>query len=441
MQEGFRNLTERDRRAPAWVRWAETVLIVAVVLGMCAWIRPEDPFYITGGFPWPLLATVLVALRYGFFTGFMAVVLELLVFVSVTDLQQLALASLPYSWLVGVVAITMLVGEFRDYWQRQIDKLRQSNAYRQIRLDEFTRNYHLLKVSHDRLEMQLAGSGQSLREALRHLQKQLRQSGESGLTPAVARTALDILAEYGSLQRAALLEVREGLLMPEPLAETGGLDEVDVDDDLIHHCMEILAVVSIRPELQGNQLDFSTRYLAAIPLLDAEQHLRGVIVIQLMPFFAFEDKTLRLLAVLAGRIADFIHYHEMVPEAESEEEMLFRANLKRALADRQAHDVPGSLICLEIEPGDEGERLADLVERMRRGLDLVLRQSGHPIRVWVLLPLTDELGMAGYRQRLEDRVKEELGLSLLELPVTVHRHSLSTPEALQQFLEAHGDGG
>ena len=441
MQDGYRNLIERQTRIPAWVRWIELLVICAVVLGLAWLARPEDPFFLGGPFPWPLLAPVLVALRYGFFAGFIAVALEALILVGVVQHLELNLATLPYSYLVGLAATTMLVGEFRDYWQRQIDVLKQSNAYRQIRLDEFTRNYHLLKVSHDRLEMQLAGSGQSLREALRHLQRQLQKADTATFTPQAAKSALDILAEYGSLQRAALLVVEGGILMPGPVAEIGGMTEVDLDDHLVHRCLEIRQLVSIRPELQGKKLDFDTRYLAVIPLLDSEETLRGLVVVQLMPFFAFEDKTLRLLAVLAGRIADFMHFHEMVPGEDDEDAIVFWANLKRALLDRVLYQVPGSLMLMRVTPSDEGERFIELVESIRRGLDLILIRQGDPVQVLVLLPLTDELGLAGYRQRLDDRVREVLGRTVLDLPVSLHRHTLSTEQALAAFLKEHGIHG
>ena len=46
----------------------------------------------------------------------------------------------------------MLVGEFRDIWDRRLERLDLANDYRQLRLDEFTRAHHLLRISHDRLE-------------------------------------------------------------------------------------------------------------------------------------------------------------------------------------------------------------------------------------------------------------------------------------------------
>lgn len=37
--------------APTWLRWVETVVVTSLFVGVGAWNRPEDPFYLNGSFP------------------------------------------------------------------------------------------------------------------------------------------------------------------------------------------------------------------------------------------------------------------------------------------------------------------------------------------------------------------------------------------------------
>ncbi len=57
----------------------------------------------------------------------------------------------------------------------RLERLDLANDYRQLRLDEFTRAHHLLRISHDRLEQRVAGNDLSLRSSLLVLRRQLRE--------------------------------------------------------------------------------------------------------------------------------------------------------------------------------------------------------------------------------------------------------------------------
>ena len=67
----------------------------------------------------------------------------------------------------------MVAGEFRDIWGRRLHRLEGAYQYRAERLEEFTRSYQLLRLSHDRLEQTVANSGFSLREGIMRLQSAL----------------------------------------------------------------------------------------------------------------------------------------------------------------------------------------------------------------------------------------------------------------------------
>ncbi|AHI33125.1 hypothetical protein AU15_09450 [Marinobacter salarius] len=192
----------------------------------------------------------------------------------------------PYVWTTGVLGISLLAGEFRDYWGRQQQKLEASNDYRGSRLEEFTRNYYLLKVSHDRLEQQLAGSSSSLREALRRLYAQIGEAGQAGLNQETASLMLQLLGRYGQLQIAGIYAVNNGVPEPEPLATVGRFRKVDLKDPLLLHALAERKLVSVQTEFRQRMGDLDTDLLAAIPLIDSEDRFIGLCVIEPCPFSA-----------------------------------------------------------------------------------------------------------------------------------------------------------
>lgn len=423
--------TDKQARVPIALKWLETLLITAFFLAFSYWHRPEDPFYLNGNFPWPALAPLLVGLRYGFFMALISALI-LIATLGFQLRQNIPDArEFPYVWTIGVLGISLLAGEFRDYWDRQRQKLEASNEYRGSRLEEFTRNYYLLKVSHDRLEQQLAGSSSSLREALRRLYAQMSATGQSGLNPDTANLMLQLLVRYGQLQIAGIYPVSEGRLGKEPMATVGRFRKVDSGDPLLRHALEERTLVSVQTEFRKRMDELDTDLLAAIPMIDSEDRFIGICVVEAMPFFSFEARSLRLLAILAGHMADLVHQQAINTTDRSLEWHSFRQQLDRVGRDAETFDLPGAILRLPVAEDQTGRLIADYIQKIRRGLDVVTEMHNNGQRdILVLMPLTDELGLAGYVQRLDDGLREQLGL---------HGSQLATPHTLQIRSRAQAD--
>lgn len=427
---------------PGWLKWFETLAVTALFVGLGAWNRPEDPFYLTGSFPWPVLAPLLAGLRYGFFNALVSALLLLGALGMFYRQGLLPLADFPYVWSIGVLAFSLLAGEFRDYWDRRIEKLEASNRYRQVRLEEFTRNFYLLKVSHDRLEQQLAGSSSSLREALRRLYQEIAHARGQGLTPETGELMLQLLIRYGQLQIAAIYAVTNGTLGDAPVARIGAFRDVRKQDPLLQHALQEKKLVSVQTEYRQKLADLDTDLLLALPLLDSRQTLLGMVVVEAMPFFNFQPRTLRLLAILTGHMADMIQEQRLVTEAGSAEWRQFRFQLARASHDAHQYSLPASLIRLTFTSDQIAETVAERMRRLRRGLDVIteLPPAVGP-GLAILLPLTDELGQAAYLQRLDDDVREHTGQALAELAVVQARMVSGNGELNAWLTEASGGTG
>lgn len=426
--------TTESTPAPAWLQWAETLAVTALFVGMGAWNRPEDPFYINGSFPWPVLAPLLMGLRYGFFYALVSALLLLGALGVGYQEGWIPSTEFPYVWAIGVLIFSLLAGEFRDYWGRRLEKLEASNRYRQVRLEEFTRNFYLLKVSHDRLEQQLAGSSSSLREALRRLYHEIAHARGQGLTPETGELMLQLLIRYGQLQIAAIYPVSNQTLGDNPVARIGAFDDIRGDDPLLQHALSEKKLVSVQNEYLQRMNDLNTDLLLALPLIDSRQTLLGMVVVKAMPFFNFQPKTLRLLAILAGHMADMIQEQLQVKDPGSAEWRQFRFQLLRASRDARQYGLPTALIRFTFTDIEEALLVAERMRQLRRGLDVIteLPPSGQP-GLAILLPLTDELGQAAYLQRLDDAVREYIGQSLSQL-ADIRTLMVSGEEELDTWL-------
>ncbi len=428
-----------SEKASAPLRWLEVLVVTAFVVVLCAWNRPDDPFYLNHNFPWPVLAPLLVGLRYGFF---MALASCLLILAALGwYLQTPDAPALPWSWVIGLLGTSLVAGEFRDYWGRRLEKLEAVNRYRSQRLDEFTRNYYLMKVSHDRLEQQVAGSSGSLREALRRLYREVDLAGNnSGLNRESSELMLHQLVRYGQLQSAAIYAVSGDRLTGRPLATTGDYRPIREDDPLIQHALKERTLVSVQTQFREHLEHLDTDLLLAIPFIDSAGNLVAICAVQSIPFFSFQVKTLRLLAILTGHMADIILQQQATDPRETREWRSLYFQLRRLARDAEEFGLASTLLAFDVEAGYAGP-LESRMRKMRRGLDMIASEPllGRQLIV-LLMPLTDELGSAGYLQRLDDDLQQISGHPLSDTAIC-HNHSIRSAAEAEAWLTRLRDTG
>lgn len=431
----YRDPELATKEPTVWLKWFETIAITALFIAVGFWHHPNNPLFVGDIFPWPMLATLLAGLRYGFF---MALVSSTLILATAGLLLRADLLpgdQLPYIWGVGVMTVGLLAGEFRDYWDRRIEKLVASNQYRHTRLEEFTRNFYLLKVSHDRLEQQLAGSSNSLREALRRLHSEISYTQGSGLNREAGDLLMRLLVRYGQLQIAAIYPVTEGRLGESPVAVTGNFHPVQADDPLLSHALQERTLVSVHTEYRDNRDDLETRLLLALPLIDSGNEMIGIVTVEAMPFFSFQPKTLRLLAIMAGHMADMVQEHIRIPEKSTSEWRHFSFQLARVTSDARDHKLPAALVHFTFTNAATAAQINNRMQQMRRGLDVIACPPNAPdTQLAILMPLSDELGCAAYLQRLTDDIRQQTGQNL-ETIARVRQQQVSGTTNITEWLE------
>lgn len=424
-----------SKETTAWVKWLETIIITLLLLAAGFWLHPEDPLFIEETFPWPVLAPLVAGLRYGFI---MALVSSSLIFTAAGLILRAGFLpddQLPYIWGLGILSTGLLAGEFRDYWDRRIEKLVAANQYRHVRLEEFTRNFYLLKVSHDRLEQQLAGSSNSLREALRRLYSEISYARGTGLNEETGELMMRLLVRYGQLQVAAIYPIENGVLADEPVATVGSGQPLNANDPLLVHALEQRTLISVHTEYRDNRGDLDTQLLLALPLIDSGQTMIGIVAVEAMPFFSFQTKTLRLLAIMAGHMSDILLEHTQTSGQTQSDWRHFQFQLSRVTSDARDHNLPSTLVHFTFNDAASSIQLLQMMQQTRRGLDVIAQPPEAPnTQIVVLLPLTDELGTGAYLQRLSDAVQLQSG-RYLESLARIQQLSLSQQTNPSEWLD------
>jgi len=392
-----------NKAVPPWGGWFETLALTAVVLAASFFTQQQDPFRLEGGFPWAVLAPLLAGLRYGFVYAFVSALLILAMLGVAINQQWQAASGFPLAWAIGVVLVGMVAGEFRDSWGRRLHRLEGAYQYRAERLEEFTRSYQLLRLSHDRLEQTVANSGFSLREGIMRLQSELETI--EGLTQASFARLLEFVAEYAALTQACIVGITgDRVDSTKVLAAVGDHFPIDDSDPVVRAALESgeLAAVNLVKERVADQ----NTLLAAIPLADSTGDIHAILLVRSMPFFAFNEDNLKLIDVLTAHGVDHLRFGAATSSAAR-----FIAAFERVRQDHARFGLDATLLRIRSVTGEKAElgRVYEKLHSAVRGIDVMCMgrdrkgdkaDKGEAV-IWILLPLTDSAGARAWMQREE----------------------------------------
>lgn len=419
-------------RAPAKYPWVETFIITVAFFAVGVLVRPEDPLFAAGVFPWSIFAPILTGLRYGFAHGFMAAVALHLGAGLYAAVVPAAIWPLPFSYTLGLLLCSLIVGEFRDIWEQHLERLERSNEYRQARMEEFTRSYHVLKISHDELEQEYAGRRTSLRSALLTAREKLVDADPN----RVGQALLDLLADFTSARSATYHRVQRGVLDATPVAALGRPTPLEAADPLLLKALETGATVSIRPE---DTSSLAVREqgdpIVVIPVVDAYREVRAVVSITQIPFFALTERNLQIATIVASRFGDFLHADERLPAPLEDDLYWFLYHALRCLDLTNKHGLQSCLLACRMTDSVKAPLYIQTILDQSRGLDeaLPVEEDGE----WYLLmlmPLTTRQGLARFMVRFDAYLTESHGLGLSKAGIEVAQHVFDGEEDMDGLL-------
>ncbi len=424
------------REATAWI---ETLILGG--LGAYLWIEVDglgfgEPEYL---FFWPVIAPLLVALRYGFAKGFLGALLTVLLpFLWITYYQASGEYSVSYA--VGVILTAMIAGEFRDYWDETLQRKGLEHENMSLKLDSFTQNYYLLRASHDQLEQKIAGQVVSLRFSISELRKIVAKAPSVSLDN-IARPVLSLFSDIIGIEVAGIYAWTNGKMNPKAMATLGDMPPINPLDPMVRDTCEYKVVFS-PAKLEAGETHRS-EYQLCVPILSSNNELLALVVVEQTKFFMLNQQNIALLALVSNCISDFLDVGEVTPLLRQGEGSTFARHLQRAIWNKQMYNASCALLVCR----GAGEHSLVLYQRaihQRRGVDIYWQfesSSGEQLLA-VLLPMVSLQEAEQFASRLKQEYHkithhESEALSFLgPMPITENAKDL---QSLLKILEVENE--
>lgn len=394
----------------------ETLLGTLLLAGLCYWLKPSDPLLAESGFPWIWLVPLVFALRYGSLTGLLSA-LVLLVFWLVL-IPSTVEQPFPAAFYVGGFLLTVVAGHFSDIWISRIRHLQGISDYTHDRLAALTNNHYLLRISHERLEKELLAQPATLRDAINRLKEQSAAGYPGEALPNMANV-LEFLALNCQLETASVYAVHDGELATQPSASIGHGCRLEPADPMLREALEHKVLVHLQ-ELDSKE----SAYLACIPMKNPHDELKGMLLVQRMPFLALGKDNLQLLMALLNYYVDGLETQPLISQVQKMVPgcpAAMALELARLSQLQLGIGAESSLLVMELPAAGVAGSVFDEVVRQQRTLDMVWAFANGPVRVAVLLlPLTDSNGIVGYLLRLDTLLQQQFNTDLAGAGVAVH---------------------
>ena len=393
--------------------WMETVGLTVVIPAFNIGFAIGDPFLIESGFPWLVAIPLLIGLRHGTSHALLSA-LTLIMSVSVgLHLDFIKLGDYPANVTIALLVLGLIGGEYRSFWHTRVAQVADREQYHKARLEQFSRIYHTLKQSHDRLEHQISGNVNSIRTALSDLHAQLMSLEPRPEEPfqGTAPSILKLMSDYGLVQIASLYEVRtHGTLAAEPAATLGKPLPARADDPLLQEALLSKQTVALSPDHETR----GTALMAVIPIVDFSGRLWGVVTVNELPFVALQAQNLNLLSAFGGHIGDCLFRWSNITAHSRDAVCRFESDLRRAVIDAHRCDTPATVLALSTGPEWEQDGFLNKLMLGCRSLDRLL--IGHNeeggITLVKLMPGTGHMGAERFLKRLQKMAEVHLGTNL-----------------------------
>lgn len=427
-----------QRRSRLW-GMIETVLLTLLFIWLGRMFRPNDPFYLSGPIPWVAFAPILCSLFYGTFKG--ALSLSILVGLLIWHQPTPILESLPIrEYIAGISTITLLTGIFSSYWFSRILHVEHLNLYVREHLEALSREYYMLRVSHDRLEYAYIAKPTSMRDVFYQIQQNMQHS-QNPLSPEAGQKLLGLFTQFCSINSAVFCEYHTRMQQPHLIAHLGENFQIDLDDPLLKKALK--EKVTAYTSISEIELRYKSQYLAVIPLLNTDMEYMGFIVIKDMGFWGLTHDNLEVLSVLAAYFAiqfSAVQTAENCLRSFPECPAQFAQELERMVYLWKYYKVKSSLICLVVPEITEQNNIIYSLQQQKRSLDCTwifsptVTQKSAKFFI-TLMPLTSMEGINGYYTRLTSWLKHTFSQDIQQNGFHFRSHPLNKESAVNQLKQ------
>ncbi len=399
--------------------YLETFILVSIYLGIGYIVNPDNICMLNGQVSYILILLSIITLFHGFENGIFA-------------LGLIALAmwyfypSFEYKEFLVALLMTLIFSEFHYFWTAKIKEAKVSAEYSTTKLDELSKAFYTLKISHDQLEKNYVVKPMSIRNSIEQI---IRKNKEVPVD-----TEIDIKNEELYRNFLLLLEksfnVKSGIILFKKygfedsiLSQENSIASYSSDcegyelksifsdylvDEAINRKQPIYVSNKKGEPVLGK--DGDSDFIAAIPSL-SQNNVTSVLIIKNMSFMAFNIENLTSIAILLEYFALEISEYNILSlkdEISIITDKKFTYEYSRLKYLYEKYKVGSIVLVIRINNELQASRVYEKIIKMLRSLDMVtmIHENGF-YYVVLLFPLHDKSAAIGYYNRLLNTLKED----------------------------------
>jgi len=392
--------------------YAETFTLVSAFLLIGYLVSPHDMCLTQEQVPYLLIILAILTLFHGFESGFVAMSLISLSMWKFYD-------EFPYVNFLVDLMMVLIFSEFHYYWTKKIRELKIDDDYKASKLDELSKAFYTLKISHDQLEKNYVLKPMSIRSAIEEIllkKKQQNRQDEVAQSSEQYQEFLLLLEKSFNLQSGLIIhKVTHHVnktLTPQNASITYNhayekRDEAALYSDyMIQHALErkkpiFVSDAAKNPTLQQTE---TANFLAVIPTVYNDEVVT-LLAIEKMPFMSFNKENLISIAILLEYLSIQIYQKETWKQSEKMQTLFAEKSFKYECCRlKYLHDkykINSTLLIIKIDNELQTRRVLEKIQRLLRSLDIVTQTKyKETFYLVVLFPLNDQAVALGFLNRL-----------------------------------------
>lgn len=398
--------------------YVETFLIVAVFLFIGYLLSPEDICLVHTQISFALIILTVITLFHGFENGLIAVGM-------LSIAMWLFYPEFPYQEFLIILVMTMTFSEFHYYWSKKIRELKTEAEYKSAKLNELSKAFYTLKISHDQLEKNYVIKPMSIRNALEEIIQTAKDFNKNDLDNRnnIFYEQFLILLEKSFSVNSALIIYKtkhhkdeaistiNSSVIYSSMCESYSKEEI-ISSYLVDYAIEFKEPIYVsgtngEPSIHAKE---DSKYLVAIPFTNGK-YVESVLVITRMPFMSFNKENLISITILLEYLSITIEKNKTLENAytiENLEDDEFRYEYNRLRYIYENFKIDSAVLAIKIDNKLQTKKVYEKIIEMLRSLDIATLIEHNEISFIVLLfPLNDNSSAYGFLNRLRHNLHYE----------------------------------
>ncbi len=416
--------------------YAETLVIIAIYLFVGYITDSNDICMLNGEISYILILLSIITLFHGFENGMLTVAILAIA-------MWLFYETFAYIEFLVALLMTMIYSEFHYYWTGKINDAEIDSNYRGSKLDELSKAFYTLKISHDQLEKNYVVKPMSIRNSIELIIQDNKKIAKNenifnkeeefysnflGLLEKSFNVQSSMIIYKDRDQNSELFNAKTTTIAYGAYTEEIDLKEI-FKDYLVDEAVNRKTAIYISDKMgePTTVTDRNSDFLCVLPAIQ-ESQLVAILIIKKMPFMSFNRENLTSITILLEYFAIEVRNKNLLylsDELSIVNSIIFRFEYSRLKRLYKKFNVESMILVLKISSELQAIQVHDTIEKMLRSLDMVtMIKENRTFYIIIMFPLHDKAASLGFYSRLTNILKEERDKNLEYMTFSMAQTSL-----------------